>query len=200
MPCVVSIPATANSSPILRSWGRWGAMCVVSAGLLLMASGCTMLQKDPAQPREVKAGTVSVTTDNPASFTPVASERRDTKAERRAWVEKISEHFADRVAEALPDGERAEINISDIRRASVMSMSDSAAGEARTRQEVVPPRIVLTFRRFSSKGKVVQAASRTLQDQALQLKGRRYADDPLRYEKALVDDWVEKEFKSLRSN
>ena len=43
----------------------------------------------------------------------------------------------------------------------------------------------------------MQTATRTLQDNALQLKGRRYENDPLRYEKALVDDWVTKEFGAV---
>ena len=77
----------------------------------------------------------------------------------------------------------------DIRRATAMSGASS--------HEVVPPRISLTFKRLSAKGKVVQTASRTLQDNALQLKGRRYENDPLRYEKALVDDWVTKEFGAV---
>ena len=169
-------------------WGRLGTAFVMST-LLLLASGCSIMQKDPAQPREVQAGTVSVTTANPDSFTPVAAAQKESKAARRAWVEALSEHMADRIAEALRDGERAEVNISDIRRATAMSGASS--------QDVVPPRIALTFKRLSAKGKVVQTASRTLQDNALQLKGRRYENDPLRYEKALVDDWVTKEFGAV---
>ena len=169
-------------------WGRIGTAFVMST-VLLLASGCSIMQKDPAQPREVQAGTVSVTTANPDSFTPVPSAKKESKAERRAWVEALSEHMADRIAEALRDGERAEVYISDIRRATAMSGASS--------QDVVPPRIALTFKRLSAKGKVVQTASRTLQDNALQLKGRRYENDPLRYEKALVDDWVTKEFGAV---
>ena len=176
------------SGRVSSVWGRIGTAFVMST-MLLLASGCSIMQKDPAQPREVQAGTVSVTTANPDSFTPVPSAKKESKAERRAWVEALSEHMADRIAEALRDGERAEVNIADIRRATAMSGASS--------HEVVPPRISLTFKRLSAKGKVVQTASRTLQDNALQLKGRRYENDPLRYEKALVDDWVTKEFGAV---
>ena len=177
-----------ESGRVPSFWGRIGTAFVMST-MLLLASGCSIMQKDPAQPREVQAGTVSVTTANPDSFTPVAAAQKESKAARRAWVEALSEHMADRIAEALRDGERAEVNIADIRRATAMSGASS--------HEVVPPRISLTFKRLSAKGKVVQTASRTLQDNALQLKGRRYENDPLRYEKALVDDWVTKEFGAV---
>ena len=177
-----------ESGRVPSFWGRIATAFVMST-MLLLASGCSIMQKDPAQPREVQAGTVSVTTANPDSFTPVPSAKKESKAERRAWVEALSEHMADRIAEALRDGERAEVNIADIRRATAMLGASS--------HEVVPPRISLTFKRLSAKGKVVQTASRTLQDNALQLKGRRYENDPLRYEKALVDDWVTKEFGAV---
>ena len=179
-------------------WGRIGTAFVMST-VLLLASGCSIMQKDPAQPREVQAGTVSVTTANPDSFTPVAAAQKESKAARRAWVEALSEHMADRIAEALPEGERAEVYISDIRRATAMAGSSSVSGESRSSQDVVPPRISLTYKRLSAKGKVMQTVSRTLQDTSLQLKGRRYEGDPLRYEKALVDDWVTREFGLPRS-
>lgn len=173
-----------------RGWERAGAALVMSLALLL-AGGCTVFRKDASQPGDVEAGTVSVTTGHPDSFTPVPASARESKADRRRWIEKLCEHLADRVAEALPQGERAEVDISDIRRAAPMTASGSA-------QDVVPPRIALSFKRLSPGGKVVQSASRVLQDTSLQLNGRRYAGDSLGYEKALVDEWVNREFGALR--
>lgn len=186
----------SGSSSASPAWGRIGTAFVMST-LLLLSTGCTLMQKDASQPREIQAGTVSVTTSNPESFTPVPSAQKESKTARRAWVEALCEHIADRIAEALPDGERAEVNITDIRRVAPMAGTSNVPGEARGSHEVVPPRITLTFKRLSAKGKVVQTASRTLQDTSLQLKGRRYENDPLRYEKALVDDWVAREFGVL---
>lgn len=174
-----------------RCGRRVGAAILASAAVLLLATGCGTFSKDESQPREILAGTVSVTTSNPDAFTPVPSPVRETKAARREWVEKLCEHMADRIAAALPEGERAEVNISDIRRAVAMPAGGSA-------QEIVPPRIALSFKRLSPKGKVMQSASRTLQDTSLQLKGRRYAGQPLGYEMAMVDDWVGKEFGAPR--
>ncbi|MPM45867.1 hypothetical protein SDC9_92559 [bioreactor metagenome] len=84
------------------------------------------------------------------------------------------------------------MHITDVRRTAPLATAD--AGGAQT----VPPRIALSFKRISSKGKTMQTATRTLQDNALELKGERYVGDPLRYEKALVDAWVAKEFGVAR--
>ena len=191
---------TDNSGlPVSATWLRLGAVFVATA-VLLLASGCTLLKKDAEEPRDIQAGTVSVTTANPATFTPAPGEVAESKAARAAWVEALCEHIADKIAASLPDGERVEVRISDIRRVAAMpgagrtSSSSSSSSSEPGGQDVVPPRIVLSFKRLSPKGKVLQTASRTLQDSSLQLKGRRYTGDKLRYEKALVDDWVSKDF------
>ena len=190
---------TDNSGlPVSATWQRLGAVFVATA-VLLLASGCTLLKKDAEEPRDIQAGTVSVTTANPATFTPAPGEVAESKAARAAWVEALCEHIADKIAASLPDGERVEVRISDIRRVAAMpgagrTSSSSSNSSEPGGQDVVPPRIVLSFKRLSPKGKVLQTASRTLQDSSLQLKGRRYTGDKLRYEKALVDDWVSKDF------
>lgn len=190
---------TDNSGlPVSATWQRLGAVFIATA-VLLLASGCTLLKKDAEEPRDIQAGTVSVTTANPATFTPAPGEVAESKAARAAWVEALCEHIADKIAASLPDGERVEVRISDIRRVAAMpgagrTSSSSSNSSEPGGQDVVPPRIVLSFKRLSPKGKVLQTTSRTLQDSSLQLKGRRYTGDKLRYEKALVDDWVSKDF------
>ena len=191
---------TDNSGlPVSATWQRLGAVFIATA-VLLLASGCTLLKKDAEEPRDIQAGTVSVTTANPATFTPAPGAVAESKAARAAWVEALCEHIADKIAASLPEGERVEVRISDIRRVAAMpgagrtSSSSSSNSSEPGGQDVVPPRIVLSFKRLSPKGKVLQTASRTLQDSSLQLKGRRYTGDKLRYEKALVDDWVSKDF------
>ena len=191
---------TDNSGlPVSATWQRLGAVFIATA-VLLLASGCTLLKKDAEEPRDIQAGTVSVTTANPSTFTPAPGEVAESKAARAAWVEALCEHIADKIAASLPDGERVEVRISDIRRVAAMpgagrtSSSSSSSSSEPGGQDGVPPRIVLSFKRLSPKGKVLQTASRTLQDSSLQLKGRRYTGDKLRYEKALVDDWVSKDF------
>lgn len=195
MTTVTNIPSSMDSRPIFRAplaadWSRLAAM-VLLCGLLVLAAGCTAPPKSRNSPaHNVAPGTVSVTTENPDAFTPPPGKDRDRKAVRAAWVQSLSEYMADRLAEVLPEGERAEVHISDIRRA----VRAQAAGA----HDVVPPRIVLNYKRLTAKGKVIKSASRTLQDSSLQLKGQGKADDPLRYEKALIDDWVTREFNATR--
>lgn len=183
------------SRPSRRTHGgpvHWEQVCVglLLGAVMLLATGCAQMggSSTKDENREIQAGTVSVTTSNPARFTPTQASARETKTARAAWVEALSEHMADQIAKALPDGERAEVHITDVRRAAAMAGSDPSGAQ------VVPPRIALDYKRLSSAGKTIKTASRTLQDPSLQIKATRYGQDPLRYEKALVDAWVAKEF------
>jgi len=64
-------------------------------------------------------------------------------------------------------------------------------GNTRIIGPVNPPRIDLRFRLVGSDGRAVKEGTRTLTDQAfLQALTAYHRSDPLRYEKALLDDWI----------
>jgi hypothetical protein len=61
--------------------------------------------------------------------------------------------------------------------------------------DIYPPRIDLTFRLAGGDGKLIREGERKLRDPAFLLGANDYPDDPLRYEKALIDRWLELELK-----
>ena len=65
--------------------------------------------------------------------------------------------------------------------------------DARIVKDIYPPRIDLSFRLAADDGKVIKEGARELRDPAFLAGASRYPDDPLRYEKALVDRWLEQE-------
>ena len=69
------------------------------------------------------------------------------------------------------------------------------SSDARIVKDIYPPRIDLNFRLAADDGKVIKEGRRTLVDPAFMLGANRYPDDPLRYEKALIDRWLEQELK-----
>lgn len=64
-------------------------------------------------------------------------------------------------------------------------------------KEIYPPRIQLAFRLTDAAGDVVKEGGRELR--GLRLMTRGFADDTLRHEKALLDDWLRSEFTRPRS-
>jgi hypothetical protein len=60
-------------------------------------------------------------------------------------------------------------------------------------RNVDPTRITLRFVLTESDGSVRKAGRRTLKDSHLLVPATAYPGDPLRYEKALLEAWLERE-------
>ncbi len=143
----------------------------------------------------VPPGIVSVTYADAATAQDARNAPRETAAARRAWLGALSEHLSERAAAALPAGQRLEVQFTEVRRAgSTEPWQGPQAGDLRVVRDLYPPRIDLDFRRLGADGRVLQAERRQLRDTAFMLRPSPYPDDPLRYEKVMLDDWVRKEF------
>ena len=178
---------------------RW--MLAVMA--LALVAGCALPARHAeTTPRAhgVPAGMVSVTYADPAGFAEAREQTpHEPAAARRAWMDALCEHLAERVAAALPEGERAEVHITDVRRAGAFEPAAGATAQAvRVVRDVHPPRIALGFKRLSPDGRTLAEGSRTLPGLAFQMRGDRYPGDKLRHEKTLIDDWVAQEFSARR--
>jgi hypothetical protein len=62
-------------------------------------------------------------------------------------------------------------------------------------KDIYPPRIDLSFSLAAGDGKVIKEGERRLRDPAFLAGANQYPDDPLRYEKALIDRWLERELE-----
>ena len=161
----------------------------LALALVLALAGCA--SHPPANP---PSGTVSVTHADPAGFSEARNAPQESERARQAWIDALSQHLAERAARALPEGERLEVHITDIQRAGGFEpWRGPQAAQLRMVRDIYPPRIVLEFKRLAPDGRVLQAGSRTLRDTAFMMRPDLYPNDPLRHEKALLDDWVRKE-------
>ncbi|MDR0226057.1 MAG: DUF3016 domain-containing protein [Burkholderiaceae bacterium] len=189
-------PATATSWPI---WLRSRCLVLVLAGACL-AAGCAA---PPAPAGEsgsaVAAGIVSVTTADAARFDQGRAGGHESEAARRAWVDALSLHLAERAAPLLGPDRQLEVHITDIRRAGDFEpWRGPQAADVRIVRDIYPPRIDLHFKLLSSDGKLLREASRQLRDPSFMMRPDLYPNDPLRYEKTLLDDWLRSELGPQR--
>lgn len=156
---------------------------------------------DPEAPRALPAeGLVSVQWNDPATFTDITHSGNQWAARRGNWVHQLADHLRDSTEARLPEGERLEVTITDIRRAGTyepwrgLQMQD-----VRIMREQYPPRMTLHFQRIGSDGNVIEAGERSLVDGAYLMRSSIIgSQDPLRYEKAMIDRWARSEFKDAR--
>ncbi|KLO57057.1 hypothetical protein AA671_23805 [Delftia tsuruhatensis] len=190
-----AISATQAAPPARRRW-----MCMaLGAACLGMVAGCAV--QGPEQGRAagarqgaVPAGIVSVTFDDPSRFNASRSGPGETDKARRAWVDALAQFLAERAAPRLPQGQRLEVHLTDVQRAGGFEpWRGLQAADVRIVRDIYPPRIDLRFKLLDADGKLLREGSRQLRDATFMMRPDLYPNDPLRYEKTLLDDWLRAE-------
>jgi hypothetical protein len=129
-------------------------------------------------------------------FADVGNRRFSDERIRAAYLEQLRGHLVKRAAALLAAGERLSVSITELDMAGEFEPWRPPLGDARIVKDIYPPRIDLTFRLASDDGKVIMEGARELRDPAFLAGANPYPDDPLRYEKALLDRWLQQELKS----
>ncbi len=148
---------------------------VALAGLLALAAGSA-------------GAAVSVTYIKPDKFIDlpfVPWEREDT-------LKQLTEHF-NRIGSALPPGQDLRIEVLDIDLAGREIPNARAGRDLRIlRGQADWPRMDLRYS-LEQNGQVIKSGEAKLSDMNYLNHANRYFDsEPLRYEKAMIDDWYEK--------
>jgi hypothetical protein len=167
--------AVMASKPLLPS---------LSAALLLAATPAPALQD----------ARVEVVFVQPEKFTDVGNSYSPTDRQREALLGRLKQHLEARAAARVAKDSRLAISITDVDMAGGFEpWRGPHAGNIRIVRNSYPPRIVLSYRLTGADGKLIGEGNRVLSDLAY-MHSVEYRDDLLRYEKKLLDDWLEREF------
>jgi hypothetical protein len=153
---------------------------------------------DASAERELpNSGRVAVSWTDPAEFSEVRLTRNRFDAVRGDWVRKLALYLQKRVDKRLAEGERMEVQITNIDLAGEFEPERSATYDSvRVLRDVYAPLIELQFKRYDQQGDVIAEGERKLRDLSyLSTLTSANRSDSLRYEKRLIDDWIRKEFR-----
>jgi len=140
------------------------------------------------------AATATVEFVKPDSFTD--SGRARHYVDRDSNLENLRKHLIAQAAKMLPADETLAIFVTDVDLAGAFEPWQTYSREVRIVKDIYPPKIDLNFRLTRADGTLVKEGTRSMRDTGfLTTPGLRYSGDNLRYEKILLDDWMEKEFK-----
>lgn len=173
--------------------------CLLAAG---GADAKPRTVSDPQAPRALPAeGPVQVQWTDPAQFTELRYSRNRWDAQRGDWVEDLAEHLRKQASKQLPEGQKLEVTITDIKRAGDYEpWHGPRLDDVRIMRDIYPPRISLQFTLTDANGQVIDQGERKLSDTGYLLNSSLPSNtDPLRYEKRLLNDWVRRELQSDRS-
>ena len=163
---------------------------------LALAGALRLAAIDKSGPR------VAVNYFEPARFTDV----RDSYPEgsdkgREATLAELKSHLARQALRFVPVGQKLTITITDVDLAGDFEPWHGPQWtDVRVVKDIYPPAIKLTFQLVDAQSEVLSSGQRELRDLAFMMKlTMGFRDDPLRHEKALLDDWLGAEFRETKN-
>lgn len=173
----------------------------LSLMLLAVAVAGTALAKgkrvtDADYPRQLStAEAVSVDWTDPSQFTDIRYSGNRWEAAQGNWVVDLATYLQKQAGKKLTNGQQLHVTITDIRRAGMYEPGRGMnMDRVRIIKDIYPPRMTLTFTLKSADGQVLSEGERKLVDSAFLMGASPLSDtDPLRYEKRMLDDWIDKE-------
>jgi Protein of unknown function (DUF3016) len=109
-------------------------------------------------------------------------------------VETLERHVRERAARLLAPGERLTVEITDLDRAGSTENWRPGLGGVRVVRDVYPARIELSFRLSVADDAMREQGAASLSGLPV-ASAAAYGEDPLRYEKALLDAWLERKLR-----
>lgn len=156
---------------------------------------------DPSAPRTLETdGPVTVEWTDPARFSEIRGSFNRWEASRGNWVSELAQYLRDGVQARIGEGERVRILITDIDRAGDFEpQGGPQMDHVRIMRDIHWPRMSLEFQHHDAAGAPVNGGARQLSDpNYLRSPQAGQRHDPLRYEKAMIDRWLQQEFGALR--
>jgi hypothetical protein len=147
---------------------------------------------------EARAGDAHVTFIAPEHFTDAnLNSDRPAKANAPA-LRELAGHIEHMARNGLPDGQRLDVEITDIDLAGRFEPWRLEARDVRVVTPVTWPRIALRYR-LQEGGRTISTGEDELRDQAFDMRpGRLRSGDRLFSEKAMLDDWFQTRFPGRR--
>src|SRR5579863_3823544 len=116
------------------------------------------------------------------------------------WMKSLGDYLRKRADSVLPPGEQLEVTIDDIKLAGDFEpWRGPEAQDIRFMKDVYPPRVDLHYKLLASDGSTIREGSDKLRDMAYLMRTVPFENDPLRFDKRMLDDWLNHEFKPRKS-
>jgi hypothetical protein len=149
---------------------------------------------DKAAPR------AEVTFSDPDKFTDAANSQRGSDFGRDGNLQDLREHVLRKANSYVPEGQKLEVTITDVDLAGeIEPWRSPQAHDVRIIKDIYTPRIDLSYRLIdSATGAVVKEGTSKLRDLNFTMNLHANRQDPRVYEKALLDDWLRREFGRVK--
>ncbi len=137
---------------------------------------------------------------NPEKFTDFTDSSTGSERGAEGYRALFKEYLETEAVRFVPEGTRVALSITDVDMAGDFEpWRGSQFSDVRIVKSIYPPRINFTYKITDASGAVVREGEEKLRDMNFQMGGlTSMASDALRYEKALIDDWLRAQFPKAK--
>lgn len=154
-----------------------------------------------ASPTPSPDTTTEVIFSHPEKFADVRNTYAGSDQERDGILDELKLYLIQRSKFYIPEGQKLIITVTDVDMAGDFEpWRGSQMSDVRIVKDIYPPKVDLEFKLIGADGKVMKEGKRQLRDLAFMMKTDVLRDDALRYEKALLDDWLRADFPKVKSS
>ena len=178
-----------------RSSAALIAIAVGAVGIAPAMAAAPAAAQAATSAAPVSEATVSVTYVEPEKFSEAREYGEQDRYNDADYLKSLKTYLIKRATKMLPPGDRLEVTVTDIKLAGGYEPWHGPNFRyVRFMKDVYPPRMDLTFKLVDSNGKVLREGSRKLKDLGYLYSGVAMPTntDPLRYDKALIDRWLQR--------
>jgi hypothetical protein len=166
-----------------------------SAALGLLGAGA-LRGSDAATPARTE-----VIFDHPENFRDVRDEFTPTDKGRDYILSEFREHLISRTANMIPDGYKLTVTFTDIKLAGDYEPWRGPQWDTvRIVKPIYPPYFKFTYQVTDPTGRVVRSGTESINDLDFQDRIVLDTNDPLRYEKQILDDWARGALHDLKKS
>ncbi len=175
---VWAVQYTVMKTP-LPPFSRRALVCLLAGAILLPGLASAAAPK----------AHVEVTYEAPERFTDARDPADHPDKESSALV-RLRRHIEERVEKILPPGYRLALTVTDVDLAGSYEPSTRRPRDVRVVRDGHPPRIDFAYTLTDATGATVSSGKEALRDPGFLKRLRVDANDDLRFEKAMLDEWL----------
>jgi hypothetical protein len=143
---------------------------------------------------------VEVVFFEPEKYTDVRDSFNSDDPTRTGYLDQLRDYIVQQARYYVPEGQKLYVTFTDIDMAGDFEpWRGPRFDDVRIIKDIYPPRINLSFRLVDAEGNIIKQGQRELKDLAFQMRiTSAFQDDPLRYEKSLLDDWMREDLPRVK--
>jgi hypothetical protein len=168
----------------------------IRLALIAAAVAASFVPRAISAEAQVTNSRVEVSFNHPEQFADIRDGYLASEENKKEVLSALQEYIVQRAPSFLPKGDALRITFDNIKLAGVINIA-GVVGDRRVILASTPPMFMFEWAVTDISGKVIGSAKEKLEENNFKdLSSRADEGDPLRYEKAVLDDWMRNRLQS----